>query len=365
MPRPTRVTIDLSALRSNFSVARRHAASARVMAVLKANAYGHGLDRVLPAFADADGIALVELDDAIRLRQSGCDQRILLLGGFYDPADTEAFARYRLAAVIHDEEQVRMLERAKIAASIDVFLKVNSGMNRLGFAPERFGSVAETLLRSGKVAALTAMTHFATADDARGVDWQLRAFARALDGRALPRSMANSAALLRYPDTRGEWVRPGIMLYGSSPFADTPAARLGLLPAMTLASRIVAVQQLAAGDRVGYGGTFTAPRPMRIGVVACGYGDGYPRHAPSGTPVLVDGVRTGTVGLVSMDLICVDLDALPGAGIGSPVTLWGNGLPAEDVAAAAGTVSYELFCGVTARVAVTVSEAAPRAADRV
>jgi alanine racemase len=197
------------------------------------------------------------------------------------------------------------------------------------------------------------MTHFACADDARGIAEQLRVFERAAHGLDLPRSIANSATLLRYPEARSDWVRPGIMLYGGSPFADRSAHSLGLEPVMTLRSQLIGVQTLAPGDAVGYGATFVADRPMRIGVVACGYADGYPRHAPSGTPIVVEGVRTGTVGRVSMDMLCADISAIPQAGVGSAVTLWGEGLAADDVAAAAGTVSYELFCALSARVPVS------------
>ncbi|MGH8632168.1 MAG: alanine racemase [Burkholderiales bacterium] len=354
MPRPARASIDLAALRHNLAVARRAAGSAGVLAVVKADAYGHGLDRVLPALEAADGLALVELDKAIGLREAGYRKPVLLLGGFYEASDVPLFARHRLTAVIHDGEQLRMLESANVSAPVNVFLKVNTGMNRLGFEAANVHTVIERLRASRKLGELTLMTHFANADDTRGVDWQAAVILNEELGNSLPRSMANSAALLRYPASREDWVRPGIMLYGSSPFPEIPADTLGLKPVMSFETRVIGQQQLKPGDRVGYGGTFVAKASMRIGVVACGYADGYSRHAASGTSVLVDGQRSGTVGLVSMDLICVDLTALPQAGVGSRVVLWGPGLSVDEVARASGTVSYELLCALGSRVAVTV-----------
>jgi alanine racemase len=233
-----------------------------------------------------------------------------------------------------------------------VLLKLNSGMNRLGFDAAAFPAALQAARDNPHIASIMLMTHFADADDGRGVDWQLRRFTQMARGAELPRALANSAAILRHPHTHADWVRPGIMLYGASPFAEQSAAQLGLRPAMTLSSRIIAVQELQPGERIGYGGLFAAEQTMRVGVVACGYADGYPRHAPGGTPVLVDGRRTQTLGRVSMDMLYVDLRGLPKAGVGSAVTLWGEGLPVEEVAHAAGTISYELLCAVTPRVAV-------------
>jgi len=352
MARPIWATISVSALRSNLDVARRVAPHTRPLAVIKANAYGHGLLRVASALRDAAGFAVLDLGDAVRLREAGHSQRILLLEGFFEPADLPEFSEQGLTAVVHSFEQVAMLERTRLLPRIDVFLKVNTGMNRLGFPPDGVRSALERLQTSGSAGEITLMTHFANADDPRGIDWQLEIFQRASAGLDLPVSTANSAALLRYPDMTRGWTRPGIMLYGASPFAEHSATELGLVPAMTLHSRIIAVQKLEPGDAVGYGGVFTAKQRMGIGVVACGYADGYPRHASSGTPVLVDGRRTRTVGRVSMDMLCVDLTDLPGAGVGSPVVLWGEGMPVEEVAASAGTVSYELLCALAQRVPV-------------
>jgi alanine racemase len=356
MPRPILATIDLNALRSNLEVVRRAAPQARAFAVVKANAYGHGLLRAARAFATADGFATLEIDSAVRLREAGYRHRILLLEGAFDTAELRVAADLRLGIAIHAEAQIGMLRDLPSDARLDVFLKLNSGMNRLGIPLDRFGATLAALREESRVGAITLMTHFACADDERGVAEQWERFSAATQSSALSCTVANSAAILRHPQTHSDWVRPGIMLYGGSPFADVSAEALGLRPAMTLSSRIIGCQHLAPGDAVGYGATFVAQRATRIGVVACGYADGYPRHAPSGTPVLVDGMRTATVGRVSMDMLCVDLTDIPAAGPDSRVTLWGEGLPADEVAAYAGTLSYELFCALAPRVPVTETE---------
>jgi alanine racemase len=351
MPRPIQALIDQNALENNLHVARR-VASSRIMAVIKANGYGHGLLRVAEALAAAEGFALLDIQDAVRLREAGYRQTILLLEGFFDAADLALIAAYELTTVIHSNWQIALLDAYPGRGTLDVWLKVNSGMHRLGFAPDGVGAAMASLRRHAAVREITMMSHFSHADEARGVSAQLALINEIAAEYRVARSLANSAALLRYPATHGDWVRPGIMLYGASPFADTSAQQLGLKPVMTLSSRIIAVQDLKAGDEVGYAGQFRADRLMRIGVVACGYADGYPRHAPNGTPVLVDGRKTQLLGRVSMDMLCVDLTALPQSGVGAQVTLWGRGLPVEEVAAAAGTISYELMCALTARVPV-------------
>jgi alanine racemase len=356
VPRPISATIDLTALRHNLAVVRRHAPRSRVFAVIKAHGYGHGLMRAARAMADAEGFALLELDSALAMRKAGYRQRIVLLEGFFDARELPVLAKERIAAVVHSGDQLRMLKELESAASLDVLVKINTGMNRLGFPPEEVASVLETLKANRGIAQIILMTHFADADDARGVAWQMEAFERAAQSTDLPRSLANSAAILRYPGTHFDWVRPGIMLYGCSPFAERIGAEFDLRPAMTLESRLIAIQSLKRGDTVGYGGLFTADRDMAIGVVACGYADGYPRHAPNGTPVLVEDRLTGTVGRVSMDMLCVDLSTVPGAHVGSPVVLWGAGNPIERVAAAAGTVGYELMCALAPRVPVVECE---------
>jgi alanine racemase len=349
--RPIRARIDLAALRHNHSIVEAHCGDARVWSVVKANAYGHGLPRVARALADVtDGFALVELEGAVALREAGVRQPILMLEGFYSANEAALFAEHRLIPALHRPEQVQWFLQAGLAGRTPVYLKLNTGMNRLGLNEDEFRT-AEAELRQRGVD-ITLMTHFADADERRGVAEQMKRLRAMRGDLGYPLCLANSAALLRYPETVGDWVRPGIMLYGSSPFPETSAAALGLAPVMTLETEIIAVRELAAGDRVGYGGNFAAAGPMRIGVVACGYGDGYPRHAPTGTPVLVDGRRTRTLGRVSMDKICVDLSELPSAGVGAKTVMWGEGLSADEVAAAAGTVAYELFCALAARVPV-------------
>lgn len=351
MSRPLVAEVDGAALAHNYRVAKRTAPGARAFAVIKADAYGHGLAWAARTLArDADGFALLEIDRAIELRESGALQPILLLEGCFSRDELEACVQYRLSPVVHTREQALMLESLPGRAALEVFVKVNTGMNRLGLPPAAFAEAWRAVTRARAVAAATLMTHFATADEPEGVAAQLQRFQALAASVRAPRCLANSAALLRYPETHGEWTRPGIMLYGSSPFADTAADALGLRPVMTLKSALIAVQELQPGDRVGYGGTFTADRAMRAGIVAGGYADGYPRHAATGTPVLVAGQRTRTLGRVSMDLLAVDLTPVPAAGIGTPVTLWGDGLPVDEVARAAGTISYELLTRVTARV---------------
>lgn len=357
MSRPIQATIDLNALRHNFAVAREHAGDTHIWAVLKANAYGHGLLRAAGALANlADGFALIELEGAITLREAGVKQPLLLLEGFYQADEVALFAQYRLTPVLHSLHQVQMLVAASLPTRMPVYLKLNTGMNRLGLNVGELEPAMQVLQAAAQVGPISLMTHFADADcgqEGRGIQGQMSILDELRSGLDLPLSLANSAALLRYPESLGNSVRVGIMLYGSSPFPELmSAAALGLRPVMTLMSELIAVRELNAGERIGYGGSFQVEAPMKIGIVACGYADGYPRHAPTGTPILVEGRRTRTLGRVSMDKICVDLSDMPAAGIGTPVTLWGEGLSADLVAAAAGTVSYELFCALAARVPV-------------
>jgi alanine racemase len=356
MARPIVAEVDLAAIAANLAAVRRYAPATEVLAVVKANAYGHGLQRVLPALVDADGLALIELDAALALRSAGYTRPILLLEGFFDATELETIARHRLQVVVHDGEQVRMLERAALPAPIDVYVKANTGMNRLGFVPADIVAVSERLAQMPSVANIRLMMHFARADEDDGIAGSLGEFERACASLPYVRSLANSAGVVRYGEIGGHGVRPGIMLYGATPFASRSAASLGLVPAMTLRSKLVGVQTLAAGDAVGYGASFRAPRAMRIGVVACGYADGYPRLAPAGTPMLVCGRRVPMAGRVSMDLVTVDLSDVPQAGVGSDVVLWGNGLPVDEVAAMASTVGYELLCAVAPRVPFVVRE---------
>jgi alanine racemase len=353
MPRPIRATISAGALAHNLTVAKRHAEGAAVWAVVKANAYGHGVERAARALAAADGFAVLDFQEAARLRLAGVTKPILLLEGFFTASDLALLCKYGLTPVIHNPEQVEILKRSTLECDIDVYLKVNSGMNRLGFGIEALRPAYNALRMHPRVRSVTMMTHFADADGPSGVKSQLDWFQEMVKPfEAGKVSIANSAALLRFPEARGDWVRPGIILYGCSPFADQSAEQLGLKPAMTLTSEIIGTQHLHAGERVGYGFGYEAVGEMTIGIVACGYADGYPRHAPMGTPVLVNGTRARIVGRVSMDMLTVDISDIPEAYIGSPVTLWGEGLSADEVGAAAGTLSYEILCKVTPRVPI-------------
>jgi len=361
MPRPIQATISASALRHNLAVARRYAGSSKLWAVIKANAYGHGLVRTARALAEADGFALLDYVDAMKLRLERFTHPILMLEGIFQPADIPVLSRYSLTPVIHHREQIEMLERTPPEAPLDVYLKVNSGMNRLGFTVDTLRGAHASLAAISGIRSITLMTHFADADG-DGIEAQVHWFEEMTRDLPGEKSLANSAALIRYPAARSEWARPGIMLYGGSPFAapgrkdlaerGEDADSLELRPAMTLKSELISLQNLQPGERVGYGFSFEAKNEMTIGIVACGYADGYPRHAPSGTPVLVAGQRTRTVGRVAMDMICVDITDIEEAYFGTPVTLWGEGLPVDEVANAAGTVSYELLCALAPRVAV-------------
>ena len=365
MPRPILATIHAPALRRNLAQLRHVAGDARLWATVKANAYGHGIERVFGAFRAADGFALLDLQEAERLRALDWRGPILLLEGCFEARDLELCSRLGLWHVVHCEEQIDMLAAHKTQVPQRVFLKMNSGMNRLGFRPDRFRAAWTRLNALPQVDEISLMTHFRDADGPKGVQGQLEAFDAVTADLPGERSLSNSATLLRHGSALtppSDWVRPGIALYGSSPdFPAHTAAHWQLAPGMTLASRIIGVQQLQAGESVGYGSLFTAERPMRIGVVACGYADGYPRHCGTGTPVLVDGGRTRLVGRVSMDMVTVDLEPVPQAGMGSAVTLWGRAgggqvLPIEEVAQAAGTVGYELMCALAPRVPVQAEE---------
>jgi alanine racemase len=355
MPRPLVATIDISAMRHNLAVAKNHAPDSKVWGVVKANAYGHGLARGMRGFSNADGLALIELDAAVRLREMGWGKPVLLLEGFFEPADLSIVAEYKLQVAVHCVEQMEMLEKARLATPIHAHLKMNSGMNRLGFTPQAYRAAYARLKAISAVGNISLITHFANADDAPNAGMplaeQVRRFLSAAEDLPGERSLSNSAADLMYPELAADWVRPGVMLYGGTPGGKT-AAEFGLRAAMRLESEIIGMQQIGQADTIGYGSRFTADKPMTVGVVACGYADGYPRHAPNGTPVLVDGRRTGIVGRVSMDMITVDLTDIPTARVGSKVSLWGDALPIDEVATAAGTIGYELMCALAPRVKV-------------
>jgi alanine racemase len=348
--------INLSAMRHNLQRVREHAPSAQILAVVKADAYGHGLKRVLPALDEADGLALMELPAAIGLRENNYTRRILLLEGFFDVEELKAISHHRIAAVVHNHEQVRMLESTELERPLEVFLAVNSGMNRLGIKPDETKAFCERLSMLPSVAALRLMTHLGRAETKEGSADALARFELACVGLPYPRSIANSAGVLRYRAIGGEIVRPGLMLYGASPIIDKPARLYGLQPVMSLRSELIAVQDVAEGEYVGYGEVYRTTRASRIGVVACGYADGYPITARPGTPVYVSGKRAMIAGRVSMDMLTVDITDIPEARPGSPVLLWGDGLPVDDVARWSGLISYQLLCAVTPRVKFVTTE---------
>jgi alanine racemase len=365
MPRPVEALIHSAALAHNLRRARAGAGDARVWAVVKANAYGHGIERAFEGLRGADGFALLDLAEAERVRALGWRGPILLLEGCFEPRDLELCSRLGLWHVVHCAEQIDWLAAHKTQQPHRVFLKMNSGMNRLGFRPEAFRGAYTRLMALPQVDEVSLMTHFSDADGPRGVAHQVAAFEAATHDLPGERSVSNSAAILRHGTgaLKNDWVRSGILSYGSAPdFPEHDIVHWGLQPTMTLRSKLIATQPLAAGDTVGYGSSFTADGPMRIGIVACGYADGYPRHCPTGTPVLVEGVRTRTVGRVSMDMLAVDLAPVPAAAPGSEVTLWGQGpggtwLPIDEVARAGATIGYELMCALAPRVPVRVVEA--------
>lgn len=354
MSRPTRAGVSVGALAHNLAQVRRFAPGSRVWAVVKANAYGHGLAAALRGFASADGLALLEFDYAQRLREAGWNRPVLMIEGPFGPDDVALARRLSLSLVVHRPEQLDWIAEVAGHGTLHLVLKLNSGMNRLGLRDESLRAAFERASRLPGVASVGLMTHFANADLPGGAVDALAMFRRATDGLAGERSLANSAAIVDLPQAHADWVRPGIMLYGASPFADRSAASIGLRPAMTLASALIAVQSLAPGEALGYGSTFVAPTAMRVGIVACGYADGYPRHAPTGTPIAVDGVRTRTLGRVAMDMLTVDLGPVPDADPGTPVELWGATVPVDEVAAAAGTIGYELLCAVAPRVPLEI-----------
>ncbi len=366
MPRPICATIHPENLAHNLRLARSLAHGASTYAVVKANAYGHGISVVPRAFTEADGLAMIEIENAVALRTLGWTKPILLLEGCYDVEDWRVAAEYRLRVVIHCEEQLSLFESLTLSRPLGLYLKFNTGMNRLGFkllplAARETSPVARLAERAKahrNCASVTLMTHFACADEPGGYVNQLALFNSHTASLALPKSVANSAACFDFQKAEGamggtnDWVRPGVMLYGATPFshATRPASALGLKAGMTLATEIIGIQQLVAGESVGYGATYTAQKPERIAIIAAGYADGYPRHAPSGTPVIAEGRRAPLVGRVSMDKITIDVTHIPAAHIGSRVELFGETLAVDEVANRAGTIGYELMTGMSARV---------------
>lgn len=354
MTRPARAFIDLAALRHNFQQVRERATGCRVLAVVKADAYGHGARTVATALEDADGFAVARVQEGRELRALGIARPVVLLSGVSSDQELADAASLRLDLVVHHDSQTAALEQAALREPVGVWVKVDTGMHRLGLAPERVPDTWRRLEACPSVAApLRLMTHLARADE-RGdpsTGDQIRRFMSLEQAAGAETSLANSAGVLAWPAAHGHWVRPGIMLYGISPFVGGRGEADGLRPVMTFESRLIAVNRLSKGDPIGYGGTWTCPEDMPVGVVAVGYGDGYPRHAPAGTPVLVNGTRVALIGRVSMDLVTVDLRPQPAAVPGDPVVLWGRGLPAEEIAEHVGSIGYELVTRVAPRVA--------------
>ncbi len=361
MPRPIHAIIHQKALAHNLAVVRKTLPASQVFAVVKANAYGHGIERVYPAFQSADGFALLDLDEAKRIRALGWTGAILLLEGIFSPQDLYDCVQYNLSFSIHSPHQLEWLKDFKTTAQFDIFLKMNSGMNRLGFKPEQYQQAWHTLNQLAHVHSITHTMHFSDADGTRfgqdGITAQLDVFNQTVKDLPGPRSLSNSAAILRHSDhVQSDLVRAGILLYGSSP--DFPAHHIqdwNLQPSMSLRSEIIAIQQVKQSESVGYGSKFVAENDIKIGIVACGYADGYQRISKTGTPVLVNGQRTRLLGRVSMDMLAVDLTDIHHVEIGSEVVLWGQAstgeiLPIDEVAAGSETIGYELMCGVTQRV---------------
>lgn len=376
MPRPITATVSLPSLRHNLGVVKQQLNSISsqknrkrpfVWAVIKANAYGHGVANAVKAFAQADGLAMLDLEEAVLCRELGWQGPILMLEGFFSAQDIPAFVQYQLDATIHTEAQLAMLEQFRPAKPLNVFVKLDTGMNRLGFEPAEFAAVwarARQLADNGHIHQLGKMTHFARADELSPYTHdQINVYRTVAGQYPGPDSICNSAATLTpeawlaLTDMNAQWVRPGICLYGSTPFTHCSAGSLGLLPAMTLRSELISVRYVEAGEGVGYGHMFQATQPMIVGIVACGYADGYPRHAPTGTPITVSGVRTRLLGRVSMDMLAVDLTGVPAPVVGQKVVLWGEGgASVDEVADAAGTIGYELLCAVAPRVPKNVVE---------
>jgi alanine racemase len=356
MQRTAQAVIDLSALEHNFNLARRFAGNSRLMCVIKANAYGHGMLQVADRLHRADGFAVASVDEALALRRHGVEKPVTVFQGFRDEQHLRVCAGETFWPVVHHENQLRLLSSFTAATPLTVWLKISTGMNRLGFAPVEARSLWDCLKSLPAVREIKLMTHMARADEGaqdRGQDdftgRQLEVFEACTAGLQAERSMANSATLVGWPKARAEWVRPGIMLYGASPFLPGGGPELDLKPVMKLTSRVIAVNAHKQGDPVGYGGDWVCPRDMKVAVVAIGYGDGYPRGIGADTPVLIQGRRAGIVGRVSMDLLTVDLKEID-AGVGDEAVLWGPGLPVDEIARQANTIAYELLCNVSNRV---------------
>lgn len=353
MARPARAVIDLAALRHNYRHAKNLASGRNTVAVIKANGYGHGAVVAAQTLAgEADAFAVASSEEALALREAGIGQPIILLEGCFDSAELALVERHHLTTVIHQHDQLDQLLAARPAQPVPVWLKMDSGMHRIGFPPAELANAYGALRNCPHVGDIVLMSHFARADELAcdTTRVQLACFKQQTAALGAPVSLANSAATLAWPETYGDWLRPGFMLYGLSPLDRPHPAALPLRPVMRLESALISIRDLPAGEPIGYGARFVTKRPTRVGVVALGYGDGYPRHAPDGTPVAVNGHRTRLIGRVSMDMLTLDLTGLDNARVGDSVELWGETVSANDVAAASGTIAYELLTGITQRV---------------
>ena len=352
--------LDLDAAAHNVQMVRSYAPAAKIMAVIKANGYGHGLLRIAEALQQIDAFAVARVDEGIRLRKAGIKNRIAVLEGFTCTEELDELLHYRLDPVVHSFTQLEIFETRTEQEACAIWLKLDTGMNRLGFKPKEFSAVYQRLNRCSIIEQpISLMTHLANADDKQDATTlkQISLFNDTVGLLPGQRSIANSAGILAWKEALTDWVRPGVMLYGVSPFPDSTGEQLGLKPVMALHSRLIAVKPIAKGDKVGYSGTWVCEKPTTLGVVAIGYGDGYPRYAKAGTPVLVNGQRVPLIGRVSMDMITVDLETQPNAKPGDPVTLWGDGLAVEEIALCADTIPYTLVCGVTQRVQIVEKSA--------
>ncbi|MFK8067084.1 MAG: alanine racemase [Gammaproteobacteria bacterium] len=348
MTRPARVVIDLKALRSNLQIVRKHAPNQKVMAIIKADAYGHGLERVANQLDDADAFGVACLEEAVRLRTAGFTKPIILLEGFFSADELDQFSELNLQTVIHQNNQLELIEQLPADKAVNVWLKIDTGMHRLGFDLDLVSAVYNRLKKAKGVDQIKLVTHFASSQ-ADSMESQLTNFFEVVSDLEGEHCLANSGAVIDWPAAHGDWIRPGLMLYGVSPFTDQTGADLGLKPAMSLHSELISVKLAKKGEKVGYGGTWECPEDMPIGVIAMGYGDGYPRHACSGTPMLVNNQTASLIGRPSMDMLTVDLRQCPDAKIGDPVLLWGEDLPVEEIARCAETIPYELLCGMRMR----------------
>ncbi|MBE8614725.1 alanine racemase [Morganella morganii] len=348
MSRPIQAIISLRSIRHNIDVIKSKIGTTKFFSVIKADAYGHGIDNIYPAISDSDGIAVLDLEDAIKLRENGWCKDILLLEGFFDSSDLELIDRYNLCIVIHGQWQLKAISSFIFKNQINIYLKLNSGMNRLGFKNEEVKSIINILKSIKNIKSIIMMSHFFNSSDTQSIKKQMDIIDDFLE---FPLCLANSGAILWSPETHFHWVRAGAILYGISPRGKPgDIADYNLLPAMTLESKVIATHNIKSGESIGYSGKFIAKSPMKIAIVACGYGDGYPRLAPSGTPVLIEGNRCPLVGMVSMDMLCVDISHVTTIDVGSKVELWGTELLVDEVAGFSGTIGYDLTCSVTKRV---------------